>query len=466
MLSDASKTARIGQLGTGASLSGNFIIQRYISARDTSYSDLSSPVQGTSFSDWGSELPAISYIHTPPTALASAYTYDESGDAYVALTSSGDALSPGKGYEVFLAGDYSYGAFPNTTMNTIGVPNQGSINLSSLISNNAQGWNLVGNPFASSVSWSAIYAASGGASSGLYDYVEMYDYTIGDWSGYTSGDGIEMGSSQGFWVYGLPGATSLSLIVPEASKTSSSNSSIKQVAIHQPYFTIKLRTENSAANYSHTFKMSAKEGAEDGFDRYDLPFRASPNKATPQLYSMVDGKKINVNSFPADGAEQSIQLSTVPGYSGEYVMEAAGFEFLGKYTCFQLEDKLKNRMIDLEAQPFYRFEMKTTDNPNRFVIHFSNAECDMVSKVSKENTFENQVAIAHSNEADLIDFNFNQNTAVRIEVSNLLGQQIIAEREINIGTGTERLVLPFDFKGVYLIKVSSEEGSMIRKFIR
>ena len=68
MVSNATQTARIAPKAAAASLSGNFTIQRFISARDTSYCDLSSTVQGTTFVDWDNELPALSYIHTPPSA--------------------------------------------------------------------------------------------------------------------------------------------------------------------------------------------------------------------------------------------------------------------------------------------------------------------------------------------------------------------------------------------------------------
>ncbi|MCX6296870.1 MAG: hypothetical protein NTX97_12570, partial [Bacteroidetes bacterium] len=259
MLSSSSKTARIGQVAATASLSGNFIIQRYLSSRNATYADLSSTVQSSTINDWDAELPAISYTHAPPSSLASAYTYDETGDAYVAITSATTPLLPGKGYEVFLAGDYSYASLPNTTMDAIGVPNQGNKNLSSLISNNVQGWNLVGNPFASNVSWASIYAASGSAASGLYDYIEMYDYTIADWHGYTSASAIEIGSAQGFWVYGLPGATSLTLIIPESSKTTTSNSTIKTASLLEDYFTLKM--SNEEGNLAHTFKIAANSNS-------------------------------------------------------------------------------------------------------------------------------------------------------------------------------------------------------------
>ena len=466
MQSSSSKTARIGQVAASASLSGNFIIQRYLSSRNATYADLSSTVQVSTINDWDTELPAISYTHAPPASLASAYTYDETGDAYVAITSAAAPLIPGKGYEVFLAGDYSYASLPNTTMDAIGVPNQGNKNLSTLISNNVQGWNLVGNPFASNVSWASIYAASGSAASGLYDYIEMYDYTIADWHGYTSASAIEIGSAQGFWVYGLPGATTLSLIVPETSKTTTSNSTIKTASLLEDYFTLKM--SNEEGNLAHTFKIAANSNSLDGLDNNDLPFRYSPNKATPALYTIIEGKKSNVNSFNSNNDSYAIQLKSEVGVEGNYKMEAAGFDFISEYTCVILEDKLSHKMINLKKENAYSFNSKTTDSPDRFIVHLSkNNFCSNTLMSSKIVTdFENEVNVTTTTEGNLVNFSFAESTPVVIEVMNMLGQDIISAINVVGNTQSEKVVLPAGFSGVYLLKISSEKGTIVKKFYK
>jgi len=465
MISDASKTARIGQKASSASLSGNFIIQRYIGGRDTSYSDLSSTVQGATLSDWDNELPAISYVHSPPYTLASAYTYDETLDTFLAVTSSGASLTAGKGFEVFLAGDFAYAAFPNTTMDVVGIPNQGTFNLSGLISNNAQGWNLVGNPFASNISWASVYTASGAAASGLYDFIEMYDYTIGDWHGYTSGDGIEIGSAQGFWVYGLPGATSLTLTIPESAKTTTSNSSIKATTLTPPFFTLKISNDQNA--FSHTFKVASSYEAKDGFDLKDLPFRPSPNKATPELYSVVDGKALNLNSFDLSDDAYSIPLQTKAGFSGNYMLEAGGFDFVNEYQCIQLEDKLKHTFVNLRGKNTYEFEMTTTDNPDRFTLHFSKPkDCKMAVSNSQNSDLASNVSIFPTTEGNVINFNFVKNTAVQVRVLNMIGQEIVREKNLEVGIQSMNIQLPENFVGMYMINVVSENGTLTKKFVK
>lgn len=461
MVSTAAKTARIAPVtGTGA-ITGNFTIERFISTRDTTYADFSSPVQSTTFLDWDNELPAISY--SAPPAQASASTYNEAANAYVSVTSSATTLNPGQGFEIFLSGDFNYANLPNTTMTTVGVPTTGDQNFSASVSNTVQGWNLVGNPFASSIAWSSVYTASGGAASGMWDYIEMYDYTIQDWAGYTSASGIEIGSTQGFWVYGLAGP--MTLLIPESSKTTSSNSSIKNASIVQPYFNLKL--SNASSNFAHNFKVATSDVASDGLDTKDIPFRPSLNKATPQMYCEVDGKKININNFNSLNDSYSIPLKTKATVSGNYKLEASGFDFVD-YTCIKLQDNLTGKIIDLDGNP-YCFTMNSTDNPDRFILMFSKDEnCKSLASTTTTPSvdFSNQIEVLPTQDGNAINFNLSETVKTNISVRNILGQTIVESISVNAGNQSVNITLPEGFSGLYLIYIESEKGSITKKFVK
>lgn len=464
MTSTATKTARIAPITGSGAIAGNFTIQRFISARDTTFADFSSPVQNSTFADWDAELPAINYTSTPPTQEASGATYDEAADVYVPITSSATSLSPGVGYEVFLSGDFSYANFPATTMTTVGVPNQGDQDLSSLVSATAQGWNLVGNPFASSVAWSTIYTTSGGATSGMFDYIEMYDYTIGDWNGFTSADGIEIGATQGFWVYG-DFSGPMTLIVPEASKTTASNSTIK-TSTKPSFFTLKL--ENTKNAFAHNFKIAANNDASDGLDKKDIPFRNSPNKATPIMYSLVDGKKVNVNTFNLANNSYSLPLKTQVNVSGNYKITASGLATISEYTCIQLQDNLTGQIIDLNEGNGYCFTMNTTDSPDRFIVHFNkdNNNCKSAIASAPQVNLGSQIEILPTAQGNLINFNLSETTNSTISVMNVLGQTIVEGINIDANTQSINIALPEGFSGLYFIKIESAKGNVTKKFVR
>nr|MDQ3047723.1 T9SS type A sorting domain-containing protein [Bacteroidota bacterium] len=466
MVSDASRTARISPITGSGSLAGNFIVQRYITTRDTSYADLSSPVQNATLNDWDNELPALSYVYNPPYEYPSVYTYNETGDSFTAVLNPAISLSPGRGFETFLAGDYFYASLPNTTMNTIGIPNQGNQNLSSLISNNAQGWNLVGNPFASSISWASVYSASGGAASGLYDFIEMYDYTIGDWNGYTSADAIEIGSGQGFWVYGLPGATTLTLLIPESSKTTASNSTIKAPINSSRWFNMTI--SSSQNSFRHTFHVNASPDASDNFDATDLTFRSSPNKATPAVYAEVEGRKLNLNSFNSFSESYTMPLTLKVNAANTYTFSFLGLDQLEEYKCIRLEDKLTNSWIDLRSTEQYEFHTALLFDKNRFVLHLKkDKDCEkQESSAGVALTKEEHVSVFPLAGGNQINFSYSGLTAVTVSLVDLLGQDLVGSKNLMVETNSEMIMLPPDFHGIYFVKVVSEKGTVVKKFFR
>lgn len=464
LTSTATATARIATItGTGA-ISGNFTINRFISTRDTAWSDMSSPVQSTTFNDWDNELPMISYLSNEPYFEPTQFTYNEPTDTYVPVGSAATVLTPGQGFEVFLTEDGSFNDFQARTINSIGIPNQGDQNLSGLVSAQGNnGWNLVGNPFASSVSWSAIYAASGGASSGLYNYIEIYDCTTHDWEDCTTIN--EIPSTQGFWVYS-DFSTTPSLIIPESAKIPTTIFNFKSTQRIAPYFTLKLGQVGSTAR--HTFKVTASDQASDGLDRTDIPFHASKSKATPAMYCLIDGKKMNINNFSSLNSSYSLPLITKVNVSGMYTIEAAGFDFVEDYTCVQLEDRLLNQMINLTTNSVYTVRMNSNDTEDRFIVHFSKDENACKSMVADPIAvdFQNQVEVLPSSQGNIINFNLSETTPTTITITNIVGQTIAETVSVDANNQSVNVTLPEGYSGMYLVKVESAKGSVTKKFVR
>ncbi|MCW3082640.1 MAG: C-terminal target protein [Bacteroidetes bacterium] len=460
MNSTASKTARIAPITGSGAIAGNFTIQRFITTRDTTWADFSSPVQSSTFGDWANEFPAIYYGYSPPNQYPTQYTYDETADDFSPVTSAATALTPGKGFEVFMAGDFSYSNLPNTTINTIGVPNQGNQDLSGLLSFNNAGSNLVGNPFASSISWTSVLAAS----AGILNTYDVYDYTTGNYS--THGAGTEIGATQGFWVYTTTSSPHFRIL--ETAKTTSSNSSIKAV-VAEPYFTLKLSGNDAGNTYSHVLKVAATDVSSDGWDDNDHPYRKSPNKLAPGIYSVIDAKKSVINSFSLSNDSYSMPIQTTAGISGSYKITAAGFENISDYSCIKLEDKLLNKTVDLTAVNSYSFQLNVGDNSDRFIVHFSkNADCKSVAvaKSDMSANFENNVTVLPTAEGNSIAFNLSETTPATITVTNIMGQTIVEGIAVDAQTQTVNVALPSDFSGMYIIKIASSKGVITKKYVR
>ena len=133
----------------------------------------------------------------------------------------------------------------------------------------------------------------------------------------------------------------------------------------------------------------------------------------------------------------------------------------------KLEDKKLNKITDLGQNSIYVFSMNATDNSDRFVLHFNkDLNCNETVLSSPQMTFENEISIMPAQEGNLVNFNLTENTPVSMEVLNLLGQELVPLKKITANTETEKIILPSGYSGIYIVKISSEKGNVIRKFYR
>ncbi|MGZ6519595.1 MAG: T9SS type A sorting domain-containing protein, partial [Bacteroidia bacterium] len=186
------------------------------------------------------------------------------------------------------------------------------------------------------------------------------------------------------------------------------------------------------------------------------------------LYCVIDGKKSNVNSFNSNDDSYSIPLKTEVGADASYKIEAAGFDFVSDYTCIKLEDKKLNNITDLTQSNTYVFNMNTNDNADRFVLHFSkDANCSgFVASSNVETNIENEISIVRTDEGNLVNFSLTENTPATIEVLNMLGQELVPAKAVIANVEPEKVVLPSGYSGIYIIKVSSAKGAIVKKFYK
>ncbi|MDF2436997.1 MAG: hemagluttinin repeat-containing protein [Bacteroidota bacterium] len=458
MTSDATQTARIAPItGTGA-IAGNFTVERFITSRDSTWADLSSPVQNSTFNDWDNELPVTYYTFSPPSSYPTQWIYDETEDAFSAITSSATALTPGQGFEVYMTGDFSYSNLPNTTINTIGVPNQTDQDLSGLISFNSAGSNLVGNPFASSIRWSDVFTAS----SGILNTYDVFDAASGNYA--TFGLGTEIGSTQGFWVYTT--TSTATLIIPESSKSTSSNSSLRSV-VAEPYLSLKFSANDAGNSFYHTLKVAGNNTASDGWDSNDHPFHKSPNPLAPSIYTKIDGRKAVINSFNSFDDNFSMPVSVSVAKQGFYKIEAAGLENVSEYSCITLEDKVLNKTIDLTKGEAYSFELNTNEASDRFILHLTKSgNCRAFVNSDMNSELNNQVSILPTVDGNTVTFDMEEATPATINVTNIMGQNIVETTTVLAENQTVNLNLPQDFSGMYIVKIESSKGLITKKYVR
>ncbi|MBL7888540.1 MAG: T9SS type A sorting domain-containing protein, partial [Bacteroidia bacterium] len=456
MISTASQTARIQAVsGTGA-VSGNFTIQRFIDARDTTWSCMASPVQSTTVADWDNEL----FIHYSSIIdEATVLSYDETIADYVPVSSSGTSISPMQGFEVYLTADFAYTSISNITMNTIGNPTIGDQSMALDYTNGSgfEGQNLVGNPFASSIDWSTVFSAS----TNIDNFADVFDYTTGNYANVNLGD--EIGLGQGFWVYALGAGATLN--IPESAKTSSSNSSLRKVEL--PVFNLSIASANGAHTYAHKLELMTDASYSMQKDLNDRAYRMSPNKKAPKITSVIDGKEFVRNAFYSEQSQITLPLSVSVGMDGKYTITANNIDQLGgDYTCVFLNDNKTGQQINLTETGAYTFIATEKDAKDRFELQLSkDGNCRSMS-TSIASDIENNVLILPTTNGNSIAFNFPETLNTKVNVTNMLGQTIVETFNVQANNQTIELGIPTDFSGMYIITVSNEQGMVSKKFVK
>jgi hypothetical protein len=403
LVSNATNEARVAAIGGSASITGNVIAERYIPASARNWRFISPSVSGSNFDDWQNEIYITGTggsangfdqtVNNPPGV----FWYDEtiSGNRNSGWISPGNISTAhivGKGYRVFIRGDRSdIGRLTGTnttqnavTMNTIGPLNTGNINMPISFSANAgvdeDGWNLLGNPYASAYNWNEYYDnCTTGCYSNIDPIVWAFDATTNSYLNYnaTSSGSLLNGvipNGASFWV--KANAASPTLQFREIHKTALANSQLYKTANNE----LKLELKQTGSNNADYFILLHKPTASALHDGFDIP----------KMYGAI-----NVMSFGSDSVMHSldcrpelsslndtIQLHVVAG-SGNYSFNIQSMPVSTKY--YYLRDKLLNHFILLTANTIYPFTVSSTNaqsSGNRFYIVASNSSSLPVSYAS------------------------------------------------------------------------------------
>ena len=440
LTSDNSKTARIAPV-TGGSAGGNFTIERYISGRAAGYSDMASPVINSDFSDWDNDM-LLEFTYNPPSSYPSAWGYSESLYDYVPVTTTTTATDPGTGFEVWLDSDGNYISFNATTINTIGTPFIGSLNISTDLTAVNDGWNLIGNPYASYISLDALLASS----TGIANNIMIYDETISDFQVYSTGSGIEIAPHQGFWIQvtGSP-----SVIFQETHKTTSVNSNYR-------YETIDFSLMAEEINFGHEFRSHTVFAFDETTE--DVPFIGLPHPEACHLFSNEEGKKLRKNFLEKSENRLEIPVSFVAGKNGSYKIKPLHPELLSEegMQCAMLLDLKTGIKTDLFTEDDYFFTATTEDDPNRFKL--------IVSKESGcDDTDENiPVSFFRSENGINVTLLSEINESARLEMIDVSGRKVFDGDQLAAG---ESYLFGFPpANGVYFIRAIIDEKSYLYKF--
>lgn len=374
LLSNASGTARIAEI-TGGSISGDITMQRYIDAGATNWRFLTSAVSGTTLADFNDDFITSGFTGSDfplwPTAAnpwQSIYFYDETqpgiqDNGYTAATNITNSVAIGEGLWIW-SGDTITGtqAF---TIDMTGPTNTGNINLPITYTNSGNtddGWNMVGNPYPSTIDWDDPSITKTNINNAIYiwnpDLEQFASYVAGLG---TNGGSKDIASSQAFWVQA--NATGAAVQLTEACKTTDGGIFLKAPSSASP---LTINVQNSIGSDQTIINFNANSTT--GFDgMYDASKILSANTNLPSISTIVnDSTELSINQMPQ--TDISIPLKITTGVSGFHTIDISGIQSFNHLSCIFIEDLFSGITYDLTTTTtFTTFIYDTTSVP-RFLI--------------------------------------------------------------------------------------------------
>ncbi len=444
LVSNASGSAMIQE--AGGTLSGKAYVQHYTSGA-YGFHHFSSPVSGATVSSWSNAFPitgannATAWVSSKAGTLQSynevINTTSVLDSGYYNFTSLAGQLTAGKGFTAWL------NSLP--TLNTFGTPNTGIINFPvthTVGSNAPRGWNFVGNPYPSPISWTALKSINTGlfgdascylwkSTGGKNGIWKAYDGTVG-----VNGSGDIINSSLGFFVY------------VNASGTLTFDNSIRRYN----YLSPEIFGANSVENQIRVSVVDAVSGESDEAVAYTNSHVASfsrkmaqPLGATnPTIAFEVKGTKAAINVLKTIDAETELPLVVNTPVAGSYTLKfAADKTNLPVY----LKDAFNGTLTDIKATGEVFISTTTVETANRFSLVFKAPKTDLTANYS---------VYAKSNSIVVTNAVVSGATIV---VYNALGQQVAR----SIMSGTTQIIPVSSTSAHYVVKILDSKGANVVK---
>lgn len=361
LVSNASGTASVGNLST-TTVSGNVHYERFFDGTGDVWRNFGIPVSGATVSDiTGSGFTIngndLAYYDESETALG---TVD---DGWVLQSTFGSNLSNTRGYSMWTRTEQM-----ERTVTFTGALNRGNQNLtvsrtSGPIGPSDDGWNLVNNPYASTIDWDLV------TSSNLDPFAYIWDgsnyQTVGSGGDISSG---YIASGQSFYVHSSSGSPSLT--VQEADKVSASTAFLR--VTEETFENRLVVTMEGEGAYDKTYIWFRPDASPDFNSQYDA---LKLSNARFNLSSMASsGESLAINSLGSlNEFEGMVALNITNVEEGNYTLQFEEISSFPNYDKVILIDNYLSASTELIEGETYNFSV-TTDEASwgdlRFEIQF------------------------------------------------------------------------------------------------
>lgn len=450
------------QVNNNATFTGNNItVKRDATLKRLGYTYWSSPVASQN-------LKAFS----PNTLNNRFYTYNETSDTFNVIDPVANNFSAAKGYALRAPNDFS-----NTTASTfsgsfVGIPNNGTKTVA--ITKTGAGYNLIGNPYPSNISFSSFYAANS----------TLINQSAYFWTN-TNANPTQKGGTYSQNNYAIINGTGY---------TPAQNSSIKptnQIVVGQGFivqaksagtitFNNSMRTSTSGIFFNSRMANKTQEST----NRYWLDLKTPANNFTTILVGYIPGATNDIDedfdsenlvkgsddfytiqnnkNLAIQGRNENfsvtdkVQLGAVMFEAGDYEISIPQKEgIFSEDQDIYLKDKLLNVTVNISEAP-YQFSSDSGEINNRFEIVYTPESTLATGNVSK-----NKETVIYKN-AELITIENKINKITSVEAFDATGKLILSAKPNSNQFSIENAKFQ---KGLVFFKTTSNNKIETKKFL-
>ncbi len=501
LTSTSTNTARLGT--ASGTITGNVTVQRFIpgGANKRKWRFLSSPVNVSGsikltqlIDDILITAPAgsaagfdVNTLNPANTASLRTYTESVSGaslNGWTDPTDTSNTITTGKGMEVFvrgtrgLANPYLNWTTPdNVTIDYVGALNTGSISPTITYTpsvggaTTADGFNLVGNPYASSID----FTNNGLTLTRVDDKFWSYNPNTGSYGIYDAGlaDSTNsitryIASGQAFFI--RANAASPVITFTEAIKVAATgNNYFKGNASQGTHPILRIKISNDSLNADEALIVLDESASCNTGDVHDAGklFNDALN-----LYTVADDQSnLTINALPCIKNVDTIKVS-VFSYNGSSIMTTPHhFEFSGMSTFpstkyIYLKDEYTNTLTNLNSTSSYDFNI-TADaaswGNSRFKLLFANSSLGLNSA-----QLNNTIELFPNPASTEINLKFNTNSSddqMNYQVIDLLGKVII-EGTTDVINQIAKINIELIPSGQYILRSTTNSTTNTIRFVK
>jgi hypothetical protein len=370
-----------------------------------------------------------------PDGSSNVMRYSESGRAFASIGSANETIEAGEGFIAYIFekddGQSGVGSFPKH----LGAKGPEHVSVSTDLSytatglQNQRGWNMLGNPFASSASFNLE------ASGADVEYaLHVWDPNAGPQGEYISlaadnASAAVVAPFQGFWV--KANSAGQSVAIGQDDRTTGGSFYGKQEPL-----TARLALSLRHGDYAHEAIVRFRDDAAVAKDRFDVSLPRAFVSEYMRLFTRVEGAgQFVFNSLPLDLQEVvEIPVGVATTLGGTFTLAWGALEELPYSWRFEITDHSTGETRDLRDAGSITFDADASpDGTERFLLSIDPA--GFVSTLP-ESELPQQIALHQNhpnpfNPSTTIRFDLPKMSPVHVAVFDVTGRQVAV-----LATGT------------------------------